>query len=64
VPKALQDGILLTRISTKKQQKLLFRLDSDRGQLTWESKACSFSVKNYQNETWAVVVRARPLQTP
>ncbi|KAF7343265.1 Phosphoinositide phospholipase C [Mycena venus] len=38
VPKALQDGIFLTKISTKKQQKLLFRLDPDRGQLVWESK--------------------------
>ncbi|KAF8189191.1 PLC-like phosphodiesterase [Mycena galopus ATCC 62051] len=38
VPKALQDGIFLTKISTKKQQKLLFRLDPDRGQLIWESK--------------------------
>ncbi|KAJ6453594.1 phosphoinositide-specific phospholipase C [Mycena sanguinolenta] len=38
VPKALQEGIFLTKISTKKQQKLLFRLDPDRGQLVWESK--------------------------
>ncbi|KAJ7206515.1 1-phosphatidylinositol-4,5-bisphosphate phosphodiesterase 1 [Mycena pura] len=37
-PKLLQDGILLTKISTKKQRKLLFRLDPDRGQLIWESK--------------------------
>ncbi|KAJ7802523.1 PLC-like phosphodiesterase [Mycena olivaceomarginata] len=32
------NGIFLTKISTKKQQKLLFRLDPDRGQLIWESK--------------------------
>ncbi|KAF7366899.1 Phosphoinositide phospholipase C [Mycena sanguinolenta] len=32
------EGIFLTKISTKKQQKLLFRLDPDRGQLFWESK--------------------------
>ncbi|KAJ7766326.1 1-phosphatidylinositol-4,5-bisphosphate phosphodiesterase 1 [Mycena maculata] len=38
VPKILQDGILLTKISSKKQRKLLFRLDPDRGQLIWESK--------------------------
>ncbi|KAJ7111490.1 PLC-like phosphodiesterase [Mycena epipterygia] len=38
VPRILQDGILLTKISPKKQRKLLFRLDPDRGQLIWESK--------------------------
>ncbi|KAJ7448275.1 1-phosphatidylinositol-4,5-bisphosphate phosphodiesterase 1 [Mycena galericulata] len=38
IPKILQDGILLTKISPKKQRKLLFRLDPDRGQLIWESK--------------------------
>jgi hypothetical protein len=43
VPKALQDGIFLTKISTKKQQKLLFRLDPDRGQLIWESKVKKYS---------------------
>ncbi|KAJ7700442.1 PLC-like phosphodiesterase [Mycena rosella] len=38
VPKILQDGIFLTKISTKKQRKLLFRLDPGSGQLIWESK--------------------------
>lgn len=38
VPKELQDGIYLTKISTKKQRKLLFRLDPESGQLIWESK--------------------------
>ncbi|KAF7297448.1 Phosphoinositide phospholipase C [Mycena indigotica] len=36
--KVLQDGIYLTKISTKRQRKLLFRLDRERGQLIWESK--------------------------
>ncbi|KAJ7914426.1 1-phosphatidylinositol-4,5-bisphosphate phosphodiesterase 1 [Mycena leptocephala] len=42
VPKVLRDGIFLTKISTKKQQKLLFRLDPDRGQLIWESKVTKY----------------------
>ncbi|KAJ7606651.1 PLC-like phosphodiesterase [Roridomyces roridus] len=42
VPKALQDGIYLTKISLKKQRKLLFRLDPDRGQLIWESKVTKY----------------------
>ncbi|KAJ7023444.1 1-phosphatidylinositol-4,5-bisphosphate phosphodiesterase 1 [Mycena alexandri] len=37
VPKIVQEGIFLTKISAKKQRKLLFRLDPDRGQLIWES---------------------------
>jgi hypothetical protein len=44
VPKVLRDGIFLTKISTKKQQKLLFRLDPDRGQLIWESKVTKYSM--------------------
>ncbi|KAJ6625131.1 PLC-like phosphodiesterase [Mycena sp. CBHHK59/15] len=38
VPKILQEGIVLTKISAKKQRKMLFRLDPDHGQLIWESK--------------------------
>ncbi|KAJ7178183.1 1-phosphatidylinositol-4,5-bisphosphate phosphodiesterase 1 [Mycena filopes] len=38
VPKIVQEGIFLTKISLKKQRKLLFRLDPERGQLIWESK--------------------------
>ncbi|KAJ7450824.1 1-phosphatidylinositol-4,5-bisphosphate phosphodiesterase 1 [Mycena latifolia] len=53
VPRILQDGILLTKISTKKQRKLLFRLDPQSGQLIWESK-----VKKY-----IPVVGVRELRT-
>ncbi|KAJ7672409.1 1-phosphatidylinositol-4,5-bisphosphate phosphodiesterase 1 [Mycena polygramma] len=53
VPKVLQDGIFLTKISTKRQHKMLFRLDPDRGQLIWESK-----VKKY-----IPVVAIRDLRT-
>ncbi|KAJ7118445.1 PLC-like phosphodiesterase [Mycena crocata] len=49
----LKDGIYLTKISTKKQSKLLFRLDPERGQLMWESK-----VKKY-----IPVVAVRELRT-
>ncbi|KAF7299231.1 Phosphoinositide phospholipase C [Mycena indigotica] len=38
IPNVLQDGIQLTKVSLKKQRTLLFRLDPERGQLSWESK--------------------------
>ncbi|KAJ7059156.1 phosphoinositide-specific phospholipase C [Mycena amicta] len=38
VPQFLQDGVFLTKISSKKHRKLLFRLDPERAQLLWESK--------------------------
>ncbi|KAF7297832.1 Phosphoinositide phospholipase C [Mycena kentingensis (nom. inval.)] len=37
VPKSLQDGTVLTKISSKKQKKILVRLDAVRGQLAWDS---------------------------
>ncbi|KAK7042572.1 phosphoinositide phospholipase C [Favolaschia claudopus] len=42
VPQDLQDGIFLTKISSKKQKKLLFRLDPERGLLVWESNVTKY----------------------
>ncbi|KAJ7742571.1 PLC-like phosphodiesterase [Mycena metata] len=50
VPKIVQEGIFLTKISAKKQRKLLFRLDPDRGQLIWESKFPSMPLKSFGRE--------------
>ncbi|KAG6827962.1 hypothetical protein H0H92_009820 [Tricholoma furcatifolium] len=38
VPKLLQEGIPMTKVSSKKQRRSVFRLDPDIGQIIWEGK--------------------------
>ncbi|EIM87228.1 uncharacterized protein STEHIDRAFT_146709 [Stereum hirsutum FP-91666 SS1] len=38
VPQLLQQGTPMTKVSAKKQQRVVFRLDPDQGQIIWESK--------------------------
>lgn len=38
VPKLLQVGTPMTKVSTAKHKKLVFRIDPDQGQIIWESK--------------------------
>ncbi|CAA7263434.1 unnamed protein product [Cyclocybe aegerita] len=38
VPQLLQLGTPMTKVSAKKHQKFVFRLDADLGQIVWESK--------------------------
>jgi len=38
VPHLLQQGTPMTKVSMKKHQKYVFRLDADLGQIVWESK--------------------------
>ncbi|KAF7317211.1 Phosphoinositide phospholipase C [Mycena chlorophos] len=42
IPQFLQDGVFLTKVSAKKERKMLFRLDVARGQLVWESKVTKY----------------------
>ncbi|KAG6876451.1 hypothetical protein C0993_002988, partial [Termitomyces sp. T159_Od127] len=38
VPRSLQEGTLMTKVSSKKRRRSMFRLDPDRGQIIWEGK--------------------------
>jgi len=38
VPQKLQFGTLMTKVTGKKQKRVVFRLDPDQGQIIWESK--------------------------
>ncbi|KAF8077564.1 hypothetical protein FPV67DRAFT_1684022 [Lyophyllum atratum] len=38
VPQLLQQGTLMTKVSSKKHKRAIFRLDSDIGQIIWEGK--------------------------
>ncbi|KAI0030151.1 1-phosphatidylinositol-4,5-bisphosphate phosphodiesterase 1 [Vararia minispora EC-137] len=38
VPLLLQQGTPMTKVSHKKQRRIVFRLDPDQGQIIWESK--------------------------
>jgi len=38
VPQLLQQGTPMTKVSAKKHQKFVFRLDADLGQIVWKSK--------------------------
>lgn len=38
VPQILQQGTPMTKVSAKKQRRVVFRLDPDQGQIIWEGK--------------------------
>ncbi|GLB34525.1 putative phospholipase C [Lyophyllum shimeji] len=38
VPQLLQEGTLMTKVSSKKHKRAVFRLDPDLGQIIWEGK--------------------------
>ncbi|KAI8989024.1 PLC-like phosphodiesterase [Trametes punicea] len=38
VPRLLQAGVPMLKVSAKKQKRYIFRLDPDQGQIIWESK--------------------------
>ncbi|KAG6890441.1 hypothetical protein C0992_001634 [Termitomyces sp. T32_za158] len=38
VPRSLQEGTFMTKVSSKKHRRSTFRLDPDRGQIIWEGK--------------------------
>jgi phosphatidylinositol phospholipase C delta len=44
VPMLLQQGTPMTKISNKKKKKIIFKLDPDLGQISWESKQRRISV--------------------
>lgn len=46
VPRVLQEGILMTKVSTFKRTAAVFRLDADQGQIVWHSKKIRISALN------------------
>lgn len=47
VPPLLKIGTPMMKVSSKKQKKYIFRLDSDQGQIVWESKQLRISASPY-----------------
>ena len=47
VPVLLQAGTPLTKVSGKKQQRIVFKLDPDQGQVVWETKKIHLSEYPY-----------------
>ena len=49
IPESLENGLLMTKISEKKQKKVLFRVDPDDGTITYNSSKNARRIGTFQS---------------